>query len=127
MTRQTSTLTILTFFLTMTPLVLSQTGAARPCPDVMPGTLGCQLVQWSQLQAPVPLPEPTAKAVPPHDDGNPLRSNSATAQPQTPQQVIVGMIVRDGTRYVLKAGDRETYPLDGQNDASQLKDRKIKV
>jgi hypothetical protein len=100
---ETNSLVSLAFFLIVTPLAFSQSGAVQPCPDVRPGTLGCELIEWSRLQEPVPLPEPDAKPVPPKDqpDALPGRSKSSTAPPQASRQVIVGTIVSEGKDCVL--------------------------
>ena|ERR1700676_1950361 len=79
----------LALFLAVAPLAFTQDGTAQPCPDVTPGTLGCQLVAWSQLQEPVPLPEPETKPAPPREQ-QPGQSNSQT-QPQSSEQRRTGV------------------------------------
>jgi hypothetical protein len=58
----------------------------------------------------MPLPEPDAKPEPPADQQAGQSSNSP-AQPQTPKQSITGIVVKQGEKYVLKAGDNTTYQL----------------
>jgi Protein of unknown function (DUF5818) len=131
MKQETNTLLGLVFFLVIAPvLAFSQDGAAQPCPDVTAGTLGCELVAWSHLQEPVPLPEPETKPVPLPDgqgDPQPGQSPNSQAQPQVSRQSITGIIVRQGEKYVLKAGDNTTYQLDDQNRARQYQDKQVKV
>lgn len=124
MKRQTNSLGLALFLVTV-PWALSQEVTPQPCPDVVPGSLGCELVLWSRLQSPVPLPEPDAKPVPPPDGHSP--SESPQAGPKTIRQSITGIIVRQGLRCVLKAADNSTYQLDDQNRAKQYQDKKVKI
>jgi Protein of unknown function (DUF5818) len=124
MQRATHTLLGLALFLTLAPLAFTQDGAAQPCPDVTPGTLACELVAWSHLQEPVPLPEPESKPAPPPDQ-QPGQSPNSQTQPQASRQSITGIIVREGEKYVLKAGDNTTYQLDDQDRARRYQDKQV--
>jgi Protein of unknown function (DUF5818) len=129
MKRETNTLLGLALFLAIAPFAFSQDGTPQPCPDVT-GTLGCELVAWSQLQEPVPLPEPDTRPVPPPDQQRrpqPGQSASSPAHPSASRQSITGIIVRQGEKCVLKAGDNTTYQLDDQNKARQYQDKQVKV
>ena len=106
-------------FLASVPLGFSQDRSSQPCPDVAPGTAGCQLVAWSHLQEPVPLPNPEAKP-----DQQPEKSQT---QPQSAMQKISGIIVRMGDKYVLKAGGTTTYQLDDQERAKRYQDQQVTV
>ena len=108
-------------FLAMTSLASAQ-DAAQPCPDVSPYALGCELVAWSHLQEPVPLPE--SQSQPDQQAGQPPDS---PAQPQASRQRITGVIVRQGEKYVLKAGDTTTYQLDDQERARRYQDKRVMV
>jgi hypothetical protein len=114
MRRRKKTLLRLASLLAFAPLAFSQQGSAQPCPAVTPGTLGCQLVAWSRLQEPVPLPEPETKPAP---DQQPGKSQDSRTQTQASRQRVMGIIVRQGEKYVLKAGDSTTYQLDDQGRA----------
>jgi hypothetical protein len=116
----------LAFLLVVAPLAFSQDRTSQPCPDVEPGALGCEPVAWSRLQEPMPLPEPDAKPAPPADQQTGQSSNSP-AQPQTPKQSIIGIVVKQGEKCVLKAGDNTTYQLDDQSRAGQYQDKQVKV
>src|SRR5580704_1915736 len=94
----------LAFLFVVAPLAFSQDGNPQPCPDVEPGAFGCEPVAWSRLQEPMPLPEPDAKPEPSANQQSNQSSNSA-AQPQTPKQSITGIVVKEGEKYVLKAGE----------------------
>ena len=124
MRRAKQTLLRLVSLLAVAPLAFSQQGRAQPCPDVTPGTLGCQLVAWSRLQDPVPLPEPETKPAP---DQQPGQSPDAPTQAQASRQRVMGIIVRQGEKYVLKAGDNTTYQLDDQERARRYQDKQVMV
>ena len=102
-------------------LALAQ-DAAQPCPDVSPYALGCELVAWSHLQEPVPLPE--SQSQPDQQAG---QAPDSQAQPQASRQRITGIIVRQGEKYVLKAGDTTTYQLDDQDRAKGYQDKQVLV
>ncbi len=76
---------------------------------------GCELVSWSQLQSPAP--------VPPSDNSNlPARNSDAAATSST----LTGQIVSENGAYVLKADDR-TFQLDDQDRAKQYDGKYVKV
>ena len=83
--------------------------------------MGCQLVAWSHLQAPIPLPNPEAKP-----DQQPS-SRKVRKPPQSAMQKISGIIVRMGDKYVLKAGGTTTYQLDDQERAKRYQDQQVTV
>jgi hypothetical protein len=114
------------FMMMVSSWALSQTEAPQPCPDVIPGTVGCEPVAWSQLQEPVPLPEPGAEPAPPPDQESSQTAGSQ-GQSDTAKQSIKGIIVRQGEKFVLKAGDNTTYQLDDQNKAKQYQDKEVNV
>ncbi|HXM61747.1 MAG TPA: DUF5818 domain-containing protein [Terriglobales bacterium] len=126
MKREIITLIGLAFFLLVSSWAFSQTEGPQPCPDVIPGTLGCEPVAWSQLQEPVPLPEPGAEPAPPPDQES-SQSTGSQDQPATAKQSIKGIIVRQGEKFVLNAGDNTTYQLDDQNKAKQYQDKQVNV
>jgi len=120
---QAHTLLASALFLAITPWAFTQDGTSQPCPEVMPGSLGCALVAWSHLQEPVPLPEPESKPVPPPDQ----QTGESQTRPQASRQSITGVIVREGEKYVLKAGDNTTYQLDDQERARRYQDKRVTV
>src|ERR1700722_16211372 len=123
MRQATNPLIGLALFLAVATVAFSQDGAPQPCPDVT-GTLGCQLVAWSHLQEPVPLPE--SKPAPPADQ-QPGHSPDSQTEPQSSKQSITGIIVREGKKYVLKAGNNTTYQLDDQEKARHYQDQQVIV
>src|SRR5580698_10800217 len=99
--RETSSLTTLVFLLATFPLTFAQDPQTQPSPALPADILGPQLIAWSQLQKPQPVPQP----LPPPD--RPIQhpdSQSANPPAQQEQQPVaptfMGTIVKDGTRYV---------------------------
>jgi hypothetical protein len=130
MKRGAGTLLGLALFLLVSSWAFSQDASPQPCPDVTPDTLGCEPVAWSQLQEPVPLPEPGTAPAPSPDqqpDQQSAQSTGSQVQPDTPKQSIKGIILRQGEKFVLKAGDNTTYQLDDQNKARQYQDKQVNV
>jgi len=123
MQRATNTLLGLALVLAVAPCAFTQDGGAQPCPEVAPNAMGCQLVAWSHLQEPVPLPESESKPAP---DPQPGQSPDAQT-PQASRQRVTGIIVRQGEKFVLKAGDNTTYQLDDQERARRYQDKQVLV
>jgi hypothetical protein len=126
MQRAIHTLLGLALFLTIAPWAFTQDGAVQPCPDVAPNAIGCEPVAWSRLQEPVPLPEPEAKPAP-SPDQQPAPSPDSQTEPKAARQSITGIIVRQGEKYVLKAGDNTTYQLDDQDRARRYQDKQVLI
>ena len=115
---------LLLLVFTVSPVVFCQEETPQPCPDVTPGALGCEPVEWSRLQEAVPLPDSS----PSPDDQQPDQSaNSQSQQQQASKQSITGIIVKQGERFVLKAGDDTTYQLDDQSRVTKYQDKRVKV
>jgi len=123
MQRATVTLLGLALVTAVAPWTFSQDGGAQACPEVARDAMGCQLVAWSHLQEPVPLPESESKPAP---DQQPGQSPDAQTQ-QASRQRITGIIVREGEKFVLKAGDNTTYQLDDQERARRYQDKQVLV
>jgi Protein of unknown function (DUF5818) len=126
MKRGASTLFGLALFLLVSSWAFSQDASPQPCPDVTRDSLGCEPVAWSRLQEPVPLPEP-GRVPAPSPDQQSSQSAGSQVQPDTPKQSIKGIIVRQGEKFVLKAGDNTTYQLDDQNKARQYQDKQVNI
>jgi hypothetical protein len=76
--------------LAFAPMAFSQERNAQPCPQVKPGIIGCELVAWSHLQEPVPLPQPETKPAPPPDQ-QPGQPPNSQAQPNPAKQESTGV------------------------------------
>jgi hypothetical protein len=128
MKRETSLLASLIFLLVTGPLMFAQDPQTQPSPALPPDVLGTQLIAWSQLQKPQPVPQP----LPPPD--RPIQqpdSQSANPPAQQEQQPVaptfMGTIVKDGTRYVLKVSKNNTYQLDDQDAAKQYEGKQVRI
>jgi Protein of unknown function (DUF5818) len=121
---------LLALLLVLATQTFAQAGRPQPCPDTTAGTLGCELVAWSRLQSPVRLPEPESKRSAPSDrqcNSQNSQSPNPQAQSQASRQSITGIIVKEGEKYILKAGDNTTYQLDDQDWAKQYQDKRVRV
>jgi hypothetical protein len=91
--------------------------------------LGPQLVAWSQLQKPQPIPQPVHSPGGPSQQPEqlPVQSASPTPQPPSPAaQTFTGTIVKDGDKYILKASGN-VYELDDQERAKQYEGKQVKI
>jgi len=97
--------------------------------------LGPQLIVWSQLQqprpVPQPLPPPDRKVQPPDPQGPETPANGQEQTPAPPQepaaQTFTGTIMQDGGSYVLKVQGGPTYQIDHQDDAKKYEGKQVKV
>jgi len=128
MNRRTSLL--IGMLLAITPFLLAQEPQKQPNPRSPEDTLASeQLIAWSHLQNPKPVPEP----LPPPDKGIP-QPEPQQKQPvppavdeKMPTQTFTGKILKDGDRYVLKLANHVTYQLDEQSGAKQYEDKDVRV
>jgi hypothetical protein len=58
MRRETSILLTLSLFSTIVPPIFAQDLQGRPDPVPPPNVIGPQLIVWSEMQRPQPIPEP---------------------------------------------------------------------
>ena len=136
---QTWTLTVLAVLLALELAAFAQDQSSLPGFSVDPSSLGSSLILWSEMQRPEPVPQPLPARPAPlpdppaecHPDSQPPPSQPANAQPQ-PQQpsdarTIIGTIVKDADKYVLRTSDKTTYQLDDQDKAKQYEGKKVKI
>jgi hypothetical protein len=134
MTRPASALAASIFSLAAT-LTFSQDQAGRqPCPDVTSETMGCELIAWSRLQEPTPLPDATS---PP--DGQPkekekgrlekrVEGQESDLNPQRQSsQTVTGVIVRNEEMYCLKVNADLTLVLDDQEVAQRYQGKRVNI
>ena len=98
--------------------------------------IGPQLIAWSLLQKPQPIPQPLP---PPDRTGqpqdpqpaqptNPGSAPDAGSQPPQPTtQVFTGTIRKDGDRYVLRSSANTVYQLDDQEKARQYESKQVRI
>ena len=121
---------------------LAQEVAARPAPSTGDGILGPQLIAWSEMQKPQPVPQrPEPVPVPnsnadkqagPTEDTpkqQPAPDTKAPAQEkQGPAaQTLSGTVIKLGNKYVLKTTDKQTYELDDQDKAREYEGKQVKI
>jgi hypothetical protein len=119
--RQTSPLATLGFLLVTIPLMFGQDPQAHLSPALPPDILGPQLIAWSQLQKPQPVPQP----LPPdrsirQTDQHPTNPPAQQVQPAAP--TFMGTIM-----YVLKVSSNSAYQLDDQDRAKQYEGQQVKI
>jgi hypothetical protein len=103
------------FVLLLATSSFGQSSGMTACAPSSQQVMGCELVSWSQLQSPAP--------VPPSDNSNlPARNSDASAT----TRILTGRIVSENGAYVLKADD-QTFQLDDQDRAKQYDGKYVKV
>ena len=134
MKRETRLLAALVFVLGAVPLICAQNLRSQPSPVLPSDILGPQLIAWSQLQKPQPVPPPLPPPLPPPD--RPVQKpDQQTAQPANPQaqpqppaaQTFTGTIIKDGSRYILKLSSKNVYQLDDQEKAQRYEGKQVKI
>ena len=119
---------------------VAQQNPAHPAPGQSDGILGPQLIAWSELQKPQPVPQKPEPLPPPDSRGGEPQQSPATPdqaqksqqqpEPETQQstsQSVTGTIVKTGNRYVLETTDNVSYQLDDQDRAKQYDGKHVKV
>ena len=125
-------------------LASAQLPPANPAPGHNDNVIGPQLIAWSALQKPEPVPQqpqpiPTPNQAQPSSQ-NPSQSQTApdqSAHPnqqqpepeteQTTSQSVSGTIAKVNNKYVLQTSDSVTYQLDDQSTAGQYVGKRVKV
>jgi hypothetical protein len=87
-------------------------------------------VMPSQLQQPEPLPDtrpdPVPASQPPQDQQFGHRAGADDQQDST-MQTVIGTIVKEHGKYVLKAWDKNTYQIDDQDKAKKYEGELVKI
>ena len=133
---------LVTIALLFSGVSLAQERVARPAPRTGDGILGPQLIAWSEMQQPQPVPQrPEPVPVPdsnadkqagPTDDTpkqQPAPDTRAPAQEREgpAAQTLSGTVIKLGDKYVLKTTDKQTYELDDQNKAREYEGKQVKI
>ena len=115
--------------------------SVQPPNEQLPQILGPQLIAWSELQKPQPVPTPvppperadqpsSPTQTQPGDSSSPQSSASQPADSDAQHsraQDFTGTIVRDGKEYMLKVSDRSAYQLDDPGKAKPYEGKQVKV
>jgi len=127
------------FFLFLGALAPAQQPPLRPAPWTSDAILGPQLIAWSELQKPQPVPQqpqplpPPDKEQPPSSSEPPQNAPQPDAQQpghdadQPATQNITGTVVKVSGKYVLETEDNLAYQLDDQDKAKQFEGKHVKV
>ena len=133
---------LVTIALLFSGVSLAQERDSRPAPRTGDGILGPQLIAWSEMQKPLPVPQrPEPVPVPdsnadkqasPTEDTpkqQPAPDTKAPAQEkQGPAaQTLSGTVIKLGDKYVLKTTDKQTYELDDQDKAREYEGKQVKI
>ena len=140
---------LLPFLFLAAALVWAQDEAPspQPAPGHSDGTIGLQLIAWSELQKPQPVPQ-QPQPVPPPDTQPSRQTPDQNAQPSQPNQdqnspdtqqspkpdtsesaahTVSGTVVKVAGKYMLETDDNVAYKLDDQDKASQYDGKRVKV
>jgi outer membrane biosynthesis protein TonB len=120
---------------------LAQSPALKPAPGHTDGILGPQLIAWSELQKPQPVPQ-QPQPVPPPDTQPSQQPSQPNPQPdakpdtqqrpepetqQSTAQSVTGSVVKVAGKYMLETDDNIAYQLDDQDKARQYEGKRVKV
>jgi hypothetical protein len=97
----------------------------------LPATiLGPQLIVWSELQKPQPVPQPVTPGTDPSQQQQktqqPGEDATGQSQQQPAAQTFTGTVIKDGDKYVLKTSGT-TYQLDDQERAKPYEGKPVKI
>ena len=133
MKREASIFAALVFLAASLPLAFAQNRQGQASPALPSDILGPQLIAWSQLQKPQPIPQPLLPPERPvqHSDPQPGQQPPPAVNPPAQQppaaQTFTGTIVADGVRYVLKVSSNSVYQLDDQERAKRYEGKQVKI
>jgi hypothetical protein len=106
-------------------LTYAQDLPADPSPTLPPSFIGPQLIVWSHVQKPEPLPDAQSQQ---RDE---LSQTTQDQRPSIPTETLVGTIVKDegdaNGGYVLMVSNGLSYRLDDQRQARQYENKKVRV
>jgi Protein of unknown function (DUF5818) len=96
---------------------------------------GTELIAWTQLQQPRPVPSPQPVPVPerqpdPTSDtqqNKPAAGAQDDAQKEPAAQSFMGTVIKADGKYVLKTAEKATYQLDDQELAQKFEGKQVQV
>jgi hypothetical protein len=121
----------------------AQVPTVNPSPSEKDGIVGPQLIAWSALQKPEPVPQ-KPQPIPGPDQAQPssqdrqqpsqadqaAKTDTPQTEPETQQttsQSVSGTITKINNKYVLQTDDSVTYELDNQPSVAQYVGKHVKV
>ena len=127
MKRRTSLISALIVLSATLPALLAQDPKSQLTPILPSEILGPQLVAWSQMQKPQPIPQPMPSPDRPLQQAEQQPAQSNPAQPSPAAQTFTGTIVKDGGKYILKTSGTNVYELDDQERAKRYEGKQVKI
>lgn len=133
---------LVTIALLFSGVSLAQERAARPAPSTGDGVLGPQLIAWSEMQKPQPVPQRPDPVPVPGSNADKQEGRTEDTPPQQPPQgakapaqekqgpaaqTLTGTVIKLGNKYVLKTTDKQTYELDDQERAREYEGKQVKI
>ena len=115
-----------TLSFTASAFVLAQDIQSTRAPSLPSGVLGSQLIVWTHLTAPQPLPQALPAPVTPVGQSQQVPAAGPNCRPQPQMRIFTGKIIRDRGKYFLKVST-ESYVLDDQPKAGQYEDQVVKL
>jgi len=125
------------------PMLFAQQEAPQPAPARSNQILGQQLIVWSQMQKPEPVPQQPKPLPPPDAQNHQGQAPSPDAQNQTQQtqkdaqseadntksisNTFTGTIAKVEGRYVIETSGTMAYQIDDQKRASRYEGKRVKV
>jgi Protein of unknown function (DUF5818) len=138
MIRETSALATITLLALLAASGFTQVPQVEPNPGQTPqlgpslpaSILGPQLIVWTQMQEPKPVPQP----IPPGGDPSarpapqqPAQTANSPSQQQPAAQSFTGTITKTGDKFVLTVAGGVTYQLDNQDRAKQYEGKQVTI
>ena len=124
MKRETSPLAAVVFLVVTLPLMFAQDPQAQPSPALASDH---QLIAWSQLQKPQPVPQLMLQPDRPVQQPDVQWENPPAKQEQPAAPTFNGTIIKNGTRYVLKVSGNSAYQIDNQGRPKQYEGKHVKI
>jgi hypothetical protein len=125
--RETSPLATLVFLLVTLPLMFAQNPQTQPSPALPSDILGPQLIAWSQLQKPQPMPQLLLQPDRPIQQPDVQAANPPAKQEPPAAPTFQGRIIKNGTRYVLKVSSNTAYQVNDQDRLEQYEGKQVKI
>jgi hypothetical protein len=123
MTRFGKTLTFCILGLGTAGLSTAQSSVERqPCPDLTAEATGCELIAWSQLQEPAPLP-----LMPSADEHERQERISNGASQLGSLQTVTGVVGKSHGQYWLKVNTEEELLIGNWETARLYEGRRVQI
>jgi len=101
----------------------------QPCPDE--DSVGCELIAWSQLQEPAPLPDAASPPDRPRDQdrtesSSEARSTGSEVRQNHSPQTVQGVVIKDQGQYCVRVSEGDLV-LDDQKIAQRHEGERVRI